>query len=643
LAAPTVTIAILLQPDLQHLPVAFATFAATAVAGHNAVMQVRRSTLTLQHWERNRVVKVKLTARLAAAALIFLARETPKTWAQAIQQGAAAVELRLMATVGSGASTPNFGANSGDPRFLYIGQKTGAIRILDLNQSNPLLATSFLNMSTALGGSFLVPGSSFDETGLLGGAFHPNFHNAAGPGAGKFYTYTSETLVSNANNFTHSELGVGGGNHQSVIREWTANAPDANGVITINTSIASRVLMRINQPQANHNGGALAFGNDGYLYISLGDGGGGNDLGFGANVNTNTDGHTNVNNPDSLGFGFAGHGNAQDRRNVYGKILRIKSTTDADVQTFASANGQYRIPNDNPFTEASNPMGDQLPGWQAGWVDEIYAYGLRNPFRMGFDSETGDLFAGDVGQSAWEEVNRIQNGGNYGWVAREGLNQNPSYPLSSFPTYVAPSGSTFLNPVAAYPNGTSGTGGQAVMGGFVYRGDTMPALEGKYVFGEHNRQNSATVGGGRILYMNVPESGQSQVFDVTITGPVAKPISRLHGIAEDANGELYYLFENGQIMRLLPEFLLGDYHRDGVVDQLDIDAWTESFGRTGTNLAADGNRDGVVDAADYVLVQKIFGTSVLDGAGGGGGQVPEPAIGFLLLPILALCRSARSR
>jgi hypothetical protein len=199
-----------------------------------------------------------------------------------------------------------------------------------------------------------------------------------------------------------------------------------------------------------------------------------------------------------------------------------------------------------------------------------------------------------------------------------------------------------LNPIAAYPNGTSGTGGQAVMGGFVYRGDTMPALEGKYVFGEHNRQNSVTIGGGRILYMDVPESGQSQVFDVTITGPVAKPISRLHGIAEDANGELYYLFENGQIMRLLPEFLLGDYHRDGVVDQLDIDAWTESFGRTGANLTTDGNRDGVVDAADFVLVQKMFGTSVLDGAGAGGGQVPEPVAALVLVPLATLIASSRA-
>jgi glucose/arabinose dehydrogenase len=586
--------------------------------------------------ERNRIVTVKLQAYLALAAVLVILGDSGGTArAQAIQQGTAAVELKLVATVGSGAGTPNFGANSGDPRFLYIGEKTGAIRILDLNQSNPLLGTNFLNVATALSGSFLVPMSSFAETGLLGGAFHPNFHNASGPGAGKFYTYTSETIVSNANNFTHTELGVAGGNHQSVIREWSANAPDVNGVITINPS-SSRVLMRINQPQSNHNGGALAFGHDDYLYISLGDGGGGND--FSGSVGSTTDGHTNAGNPDTMGgFGFLGHGNAQDRRNVYGKILRIKPTTDSDAMSFASANGQYRIPNDNPFTVASNPVGDQLPGWHSSWVDEIYAYGLRNPFRMGFDSETGDLYVGDVGQSSSEEVDRIQNGGNYGWVAREGINQN-----GAFPTYVAPTGTTFLNPIAAYPNGTSGTGGQAVMGGYVYRGETMPALAGKYVFGEHNRQDSAPNAGGRILYMNLPESGQSQVFDVLITGPVAKPAQRLHGIAEDANGELYYLFQNGQIMRLLPEFLPGDYHRDGVVDQLDIDAWFTSFGRTGANLAADGNGDGVVNAADYVLVRKLQGTSVLDGAGAGG-QVPEPASALLVLPILALTRSARFR
>ena len=195
--------------------------------------------------------------------------------------------------------------------------------------------------------------------------------------------------------------------------------------------------MVINEPQSNHNGGMLAFGADKYLYIGLGDGGGGDDNSGG--VNSATDGDTNTGNPDCAGgIGFQGHGNGQDRRNVYGKILRIKPTTDEVVvnpPTALSANTEYRIPNDNPFTSASNPVGNQIPGWQASWVDEIYAFGLRNPFRLTFDSETGKLYAGDVGQGTSEEVNRIVKGNNYGWVGREGVTPKFGYTAATEPNH----------------------------------------------------------------------------------------------------------------------------------------------------------------------------------------------------------------
>jgi glucose/arabinose dehydrogenase len=318
---------------------------------------------------------------------------------------------------------------------------------------------------------------------LLGGTFHPNFNSSdpTAPGYRKFYTYTSETIASGTPNFFHQTETGFTYDHQSVIREWTANAPDPQGVITINTSVASRVVMRIAEPQSNHNGGGLSFGPDNYLYITLGDGGGGNDNNGG--VSNNLDGHTNQNNPDGTsGIGFLGHGNGQDRRNVYGKILRIKPTTDAETPvpiTTLSTNTEYRIPNDNPFTPQSNPTGSQIPGYQASWVDEIYAMGLRNPFRMGFDRITGKLYAGDVGQDSREEVDVITKGGNYGWVAREGRIQNPSYPLSSNPNYVAATGTSFLDPIAEYFNDPTGNGGTAVIGGYVYRGGQIPDLDGK--------------------------------------------------------------------------------------------------------------------------------------------------------------------
>jgi glucose/arabinose dehydrogenase len=545
-----------------------------------------------------------------------------KASAQNIQPGSISIELDLVATTQGGASAPNFGTHSDDPRFLYVGQKTGAIRILDFDQANPLLGTTFLNVDVALS-SFRTPTQSFHEYGLLGGAFHPDFDNQGAPGYGKFYTYTSEFIVTPPD-FTHTEIG-NNGDHQSVIREWTANEPDNNGVVTINTGIDSRVLMRINEPQSNHNGGALAFGHDDYLYISLGDGGGGNDFQSvgGQGINSN-DGHTNPNNPDTPG-GFAGHGNAQDRRNVFGSVLRIKPTVDADEFTSLSANEQYRIPNDNPFTAESNDE-DPITGWQESWVDEIFAYGLRNPFRMSIDRESGRLYVADVGQGTIEEINVVDNGDNLGWVIKEGTGTT-SY------NYSVPTGTTLTDPIGQYPNGSGG--GIAVIGGYVYRGESIPELQGKYVFGDLSRSG---VPGGGMMYMDVDEPGLNQVFDFDIVGSLSKPTADLHGLAEDANGEVYYLFSNGQVLKLVPEpFLPGDYDGDGDVDAADYQEWKDAFGTTAA--LPDGNKNGIVDAADYTVWRDNLGNTLDEGSGGaatGATTVPEPAALVFCLQCLAL-------
>ncbi len=287
-----------------------------------------------------------------SAAVILLASIASGVQGQ-IQSGSIspAPQLKLIAsglTTKAGGS-PDFGVNSGDPRFMYIGEQNGTIRILDFNQANPVSATNLLNIDSVLGADsngnrVLVDDTGLGERGLIGAAFSPNFNNPGTAGYRKFYTFTSETLASGTPNFFNPleptasgnsnsndpvQSGIPNGyNCQSVIREWTVNDPNANGLLTINTSVASRVVLRIAKPGRFHNGGGITFGGDGYLYIPLGDGGGGpSNGGNDGGNNTLDNGHTNPGNPDIAGA-WTGQGNAQDRRVVYGKILRIKPTTD---------------------------------------------------------------------------------------------------------------------------------------------------------------------------------------------------------------------------------------------------------------------------------------------------------------------------
>lgn len=497
---------------------------------------------------------------MAAATAAFFSGTGGWVWGQSIQSGDISAQLKLITTVtNSQGGAPNFGVHSGDPRFLYVGEQNGKVRILDFQQPNPLLATDFLNIDAALGPGVLLDDTNIGERGLLGAAFHPDFNNPNNPnGYRKFYTYTSENFDSNISpprivigdtevNFAHQSE-TPEYNHQSVVREWTAASPDASGVTMIESNIASRVVMRIAQPGQFHNGGGLAFGSDNYLYISLGDGGisydgGGNNFSNPSNANN---GHTNRNDPDTPG-GYTGHGNAQDRRNVYGSILRIKPTTEDDEDTNANTTGGgYRVPKSNPFTVETNDQ-SPVPGWQEDWVDEIYAYGFRNPFRINFDPETDKLYAADVGQdrntSAREEVSEIENGGNYGWIIQAGTQ------VTEF-GYSAPAGVTLIDPIAQYPTTQQGHGGLAAIGGFVYRGDNVPALFGKYVFADLNRGNGT---GGRLLYTDTTEPGLNTVYDLSIVGTTSKPSAFVHGVAADANQEIYFLFGNGQIMKLVPE------------------------------------------------------------------------------------------
>ena len=215
--------------------------------------------------------------------------------------------------------------------------------------------------------SRLVLLGAYDERGLLGLAVHPDFANHP-----LVYTFTSEPYSTTAD--FQSGLGTAN-NHQSVLAEWRISAANTNVV----DPATRREILRIDKPQFNHNGGAMHFGPDGKLYIVLGDGGQANDV----------------------GPGHVAGGNAQDLNRIWGKLIRI------DVDGNNSANGRYGIPLDNPFVGTEG-------------LDEIWAYGLRNPFSFGFERGTGALYLADVGQNNVEEVDLITKGGNYGWNVKEG-------------------------------------------------------------------------------------------------------------------------------------------------------------------------------------------------------------------------------
>ena len=476
------------------------------------------------------------------------------------------VQLKSIATADPQSSgAPDFAVNSGDSRFMYLGEQDGEIKVLDFNQANPLLATDFLDLRTALPSGTIFTSVNTGERGLIGGAFSPGFNDPSSAGYRKFYTFCTEQVTSTPPfTFTHQTEYPGSPTNpttydaKDVLREWTVGAPNAQGVMTVDTSIASRVVLTVGKPGPFHHGGGITFGADGYLYIPLGDGGGGGSNGGNDGGNTSSSqGHTNPfssggnplgMNPDIPGSGgWTGQGNAQDRRNVYGKILRIQPINNpSDPNTKANSHGaagDYRIPLTNPYVNNAN-----------GFAEEIYAYGFRNPFRISFDKLNGtDLYAADVGQDrttnaspgpSREEIDKIVPAGNYGWVIKSGDQLN-----STAAPYSSSIGATLIDPIAEYPTNVEGFGGVAAIGGFVYRGSLIPELYGKYVFGDLALDGSAN---GRILYTDFT-TPSLQVFDINLTGGAAKPTANLHGVAQDANGEIYYLWGNGQITELVPE------------------------------------------------------------------------------------------
>jgi glucose/arabinose dehydrogenase len=334
-----------------------------------------------------------------------------------------------------GVSIPVDITNCGDDRVFII-EKTGKIRIVE---NDKLLAEPFLDIVSKVR-------SSGNEQGLLGLTFHPNYSTNG-------YFYVNYTNRSNPT--------------LTVIERYQVSANKYKA-----DSLSGQILMTYVQPYANHNGGCLKFGKDGYLYIGAGDGGSAND-------------------PQN---------NGQNRKAMLGKILRI------DVDTSSG----YKIPSTNPFIRDTN------------YLKEIWALGMRNPWRFSFDKLTGDLWIGDVGQDTWEEIDFEQanskGGRNYGWRCYEG---NHDFNLSGCNPK-----STFTFPLHEYLSDEN-TNGCSVTGGYVYRGDKYPSLYGKYIYCDYCS--------GKFWILN-------RINDSSYTNVLAYDYANnsVTTFGEDNNGNLYF-------------------------------------------------------------------------------------------------------
>jgi glucose/arabinose dehydrogenase len=345
---------------------------------------------------------------------------------------------------------------------LFVVDQVGIIKIIKNNQ---VLEEPFLDLR----GRMVELRDSFDERGLLGLAFHPDFINN-----GRIFVYYSAPLRQGAPE---------GWDHTSRISEFKISEENKADLST------ERIILEIDEPQFNHDGGQLLFGPDGYLYVSVGDGG----------------------QADDVGLGHPEIGNGQDTSNLLGSILRI----DVDSEP-------YSAPADNPFVGKSGR-------------DEIFAYGFRNPFRMSFDSETDELFVGDVGQNLWEEVSIVERGKNYGWNIKEGAHCfSPETPDES-PDQCRDKGylgEDLTGPIIEYKNANAEGGiGLAVIGGFVYRGQA-PEMYGKYIFGDWS--SSFTGGKGTIFVAEKSDKEWSIISSENIN-------SFLLAFGQDLDKNLYVL------------------------------------------------------------------------------------------------------
>jgi uncharacterized repeat protein (TIGR03806 family) len=451
----------------------------------------------------------------------------------------------------------------GDAARWYVGEKTGHIRWF-VNSPGVTTSTEALDIS-----SQVVDNEVGDERGFLGMAFHPDFAQN-----GRIYV----------NYITRNP-------ERSRISAFTSD----DGGNTFNPA-SEQILLEVNQPASNHNGGNLAFGPDGYLYSGFGDGGGADDF----------------------------YENGQRMTTVLGKFIRI----DVDSRT---GNAQYGIPADNPFK--NNPVCNVTDTSRTTTCPEIWTIGMRNPWRFTFDRETGELWAGDVMQDRYEEINLIVRGENYGWPIRQGSH--------CFPTGTASCQTAGLtDPVAELDRNE---GGSSIVAGYVYRGTQAPGMRGRLIFtdagsgvigsvhrdtqGNYVRELLNTNADYTVAYVSFGEAADGEMYVVSLTGGTIHKLN--FSVSGGGDTVPSSLVETGCVdpaqptqpsSGLIPYAPVAPFWSDGALK----DRWIGLPGGTQISVRADGDWDfpaGTVLVKSFRLDDQLVETRLLmrhpDGIWGG--------------------------
>lgn len=391
-----------------------------------------------------------------------------------------------LALIAEGLNSPVHMAEAPDGSGrLFVVDQVGVVRVI--TQDGELREKPFLDLRDKI----VELNEHYDERGLLSLVFHPDYASN-----GRFFVYYSAPLQEEAPDEW---------DHTSYISEFRVSGNPLQA-----DKSSERVILRVDQPQRNHNGGILAFGpRDGYLYISLGDGGGRDDEGKG---------HVEDWYERNAG------GNGQNiTENLLGSFLRI------DVD----GGDPYGIPADNPFVDKEG-------------LDEIYAYGFRNPAKFSFDMRGNHaLYSQDAGQELWEEVDIVERGGNYGWNVKEGTycfdTENPENPPADCPD-TDPEGNPLIDPVIEFKNAKHGGLGLVVVGGYVYRGEELPQWNGQYIFGAWSASHDEPDGKVFIAEPRPKGSGLWDFKEVEFANtPQGNLNAYLLGFGQNSKGEVYVL------------------------------------------------------------------------------------------------------